>query len=230
MARNLDRVRHQHPHDGIAVKVWGGLACFTRPEMKVERVSYPVMTPSAAVGLLESIFWRPEFRWHVESIAVLNPITYTSFVRNEVDAVASFESAHQWAKGGGTGGLVASEHRQQRHTLALRDVKYVITATPEPLSGAEDARIKAIEQARRRIARGACFQRPYLGCREFVADFEPTDGTEEPIRVTRDLGRMLLRIEHGQEGARATPIFFDAWLQNGVLYSPRHEREPRDAA
>ena len=110
----------------LEVKVWGDFACFTRPEMKVERVSYPVMTPSAARGVLEAIFWKPEFSWRIREIQVLQPIRYFSILRNEVNNVASQRSAQGWRKDGG--GYFADEDRAQRHTLALRDVAYVIRA------------------------------------------------------------------------------------------------------
>ena len=106
----------------LEVKVWGDYACFTRPEMKVERVSYPVMTPSAARGVLEAIFWKPEMRWEVEEIHVLKPIRYFSILRNEVNSRASYRAAQGWVTSGG--GFVATEDRSQRHTLALRDVEY----------------------------------------------------------------------------------------------------------
>ncbi|MDQ3673369.1 MAG: CRISPR-associated protein Cas5, partial [Gemmatimonadota bacterium] len=107
-----------HDSAPLEVKVWGDLACFMRPEMKVERVSYPVMTPSAARGVLEAIFWKPEFQWRVEEIWVLNEIRYTSFLRNEVTSRASDRTAKSWAKEGG--GYLADDDRTQRQTLALR--------------------------------------------------------------------------------------------------------------
>lgn len=117
----------------LAVRVWGEYACFTRPEMKVERVTYPVITPSAARGVLEAIFWKPEFSWRVSSIAVLRPIRYFSILRNEVNTRASERSARGWEKSGG--GYDASADRAQRHTLALRDVEYVIHAQIEVRPG-----------------------------------------------------------------------------------------------
>src|SRR6266508_6850254 len=113
----------------LAVRVWGDLACFTRPEMKVERVSYPVMTPSAARGILEAVFWKPEFRWRVQEIWVLKPIRYTSILRNEVNSRQSERAARGWQADGG--GYDAAADRAQRHTLGLRDVAYVIAAQIE---------------------------------------------------------------------------------------------------
>ncbi|MEE9285748.1 MAG: type I-C CRISPR-associated protein Cas5c, partial [Dehalococcoidia bacterium] len=145
----------------LLVKLWGELACFTRPELKVERVSYPVMTPSAARGALEAIFWRPAFSWRIREIRVLRPPRFVSLVRNEVTHKASVA-----AMAGRP--FYADEHRAQRHTLALRDVAYVIAAdiVPKPLAGARDPS-GFRDQFRRRVRRGQCFQTPYLGCREF---------------------------------------------------------------
>jgi CRISPR-associated protein Cas5d len=200
----------------LAVKVWGDFACFTRPEMKVERVSYPVMTPSAARGVLEAIFWKPEFAWRVEDIWVLKPIQYTSLLRNEVNTRASERSAREWMDRGG--GFVASEDRAQRHTLALRDVAYLIHARPEPHSGSDADRAKYRDQFRRRVARGQCFATPYLGCREFSASFGPPDGTERPIPESGSLGRMLVEMAYNADGrGSATPRFFEGRLERGVL-------------
>ena len=203
----------------LEVKVWGDLACFTRPEMKVERVSYPVMTPSAARGVLEAIFWKPEFAWRVGEIWVLNPIEYVSIRRNEVNTRASERSAREWMQRGG--GYVASEDRAQRHTVALRDVAYLIRAAPEPRSGQTADAAKFRDQFRRRVARGQCFATPYLGCREFSAAFAPPDGGERPMGGTVDLGRMLRDIDYAPDGTgRGTPRFFDAALTDGVLRVP----------
>lgn len=208
----------------FAVKVWGDFACFTRPEMKVERVSYPVMTPSAARGVLEAIFWKPEFAWRVEEIWVLNPIQYVSFLRNEVNTRASERAARDWMVN--SGGFVAAEDRAQRHTLALRDVSYVIHAHPEPHSGTEADRAKFRDQFRRRVGRGQCFATPYLGCREFSASFAAPDGSERPIPESGSLGRMLLEMSYStdRQGA-ATPRFFEGRLERGILRTPADDRE-----
>jgi len=211
----------------LAVKVRGDLACFTRPEAKVERVSYPVMTPSAARGVLEAIFWKPEFAWQVEEIAVLCPIRYASIRRNELNARASERTAQSWGRSGG-GFFVDTvddkgkpTYRTQRHTLALRDVAYVIRATPEPRSGAAADAAKYRDQFRRRVVQGRCFAMPYLGCREFAAGFAEPDGTERPIPVDDDLGRMLLDIAYEPDrSGRGRPVFFDAALAAGVLRVP----------
>jgi len=202
----------------LSVRVWGDWACFTRPEMKVERVSYPVMTPSAARGILEAIFWKPEFTWRIEEIWVLRPIRYFSILRNEVNTRQSHRAAQEWERTGG--GYVAAEDRAQRHTLALRDVAYIIHAFPIPKPGAADA-AKYRDQFRRRVDRGQCFSRPYLGCREFSAWFGPVEGTEQPVPMTADLGRMLYDLEHptGKSGS-AQPRFFHARLDAGILRVP----------
>ena len=200
----------------LEVKVWGDFACFTRPEMKVERVSYPVMTPSAARGVLESIFWKPEFAWRVREIWVLNEIRYFSILRNEVNSRSSERSARDWAHRGG--GYVASEDRAQRHTLALRDVAYLIRADPVVRPGTADHVAKYRDQFRRRVSRGQCFATPYLGCREFSAGFSAPDGGERPVSSSESLGRMLLDLDYARDDSgRATPRFFDAELRNGVL-------------
>lgn len=203
----------------LAVRVWGEYACFTRPEMKVERVTYPVITPSAARGVLEAIFWKPEFSWRVSSIAVLRPIRYFSILRNEVNTRASERSARGWEKSGG--GYDASADRAQRHTLALRDVEYVIHAQIEVRPGAQENPAKYRDQFRRRLRDGRCFSTPYLGCREFAAFFSEPDGTETPIDLTDELGLMLLDLDYLPDGSgRGRPRFFDARLERGVLAVP----------
>ena len=204
----------------LTVKVWGTFGCFTRPEMKVERVTYPVMTPSAARGVLESIFWKPEFRWRVEAIEVLREIRYFSILRNEVKSVASERAARAWGKGGG--GFFADEDRAQRHTLALRDVAYVIRAqiALRPHADADVAKYR--DQFRRRVAGGRCFARPYLGCREFAAHFAEPDGSERPIEFSDGLGSMLFDLAYPADGAGpARARFFTASLDQGVLYVPQ---------
>lgn len=212
---------HEPP---LAVKVWGDFACFTRPEMKVERVSYPVMTPSAARGVLEAIFWKPEFTWQIEEIWVLNPIQYVSFLRNEVMSRASERIARTWAQKGG--GFSASDDRTQRNTVALRNVAYVIQANPVPHSRSPSDSAKFRDQFRRRTARGQCFAMPYLGCREFSASFSPRIGDERPIGDSSSLGRMLLEMAYEPEGSGvAAPQFFDAHLDAGILRVPSSDRE-----
>jgi CRISPR-associated protein Cas5d len=202
----------------LEVKVWGERACFTRPEMKVERVSYPVMTPSAARGVLEAIFWKPEFAWQVREIWVLNPVRHFSVVRNEVNSVASDRAARSWAGGGG---YFADEDRAQRHALGLRDVAYLIRADVVLTARATEDVAKYRDQFRRRVGRGQCFHRPYLGCREFAAHFAPPDGTEKPIPLTDDLGRILFDLNYAPDlSGRGKARFFSAHLVAGVLHIP----------
>jgi CRISPR-associated protein Cas5d len=203
----------------LAVRVSGELACFTRPEMKVERVSYPLPTPSAARGILEAIFWKPQFTWRVEEIWVLKPIRYFSVVRNEVKGRVSERVARSWGRDGG--GYDAADDRAQRHTLGLRDVDYLIRAQVQPKPGIGDDPAKFRDQFRRRVRTGRCFAMPYLGCREFAAAFTEPDGTEQPIDQTADLGSMLLDLDYRQDGSgRGIPRFFQARLERGVLRVP----------
>jgi len=202
----------------LEVKVWGKLACFTRPEAKVERVSYPVPTPSAARGCLEAIFWRPEFAYRVREVVVLNPIRYFGILRNEVNVKASADRQR----------IVVEDERTQRHTLALYDVAYVLRADVVLKPGVEDDPAKYRDQFRRRVHGGRCWQRPYLGCREFAADFAEPDGSEQAIPDTQDLGLMLFDIAFGPGGANY-PLFFEAKLEGGVLRVPDHLYDQRGA-
>jgi len=210
---------------GVRLHVWGDLACFTRPEMKVERVSYDVMTPSAARGILEAIHWKPAIRWEVTRIHVLKPIRFRSIRRNEVSDKASVANAKSAMRGGTTAGLgidVASA-RQQRAAMVLEQVGYVIEArfhlTDE--AGAEDSAAKHISMFNRRATSGQCFHRPCLGTREFPADFrllaegEPVPETTLPDRDrNRDLGWMTYEPGYGPD---MPARFFRARLDDGVL-------------
>lgn len=210
----------------VEVKVWSPpeapYACFTRPEMKVERVSYPVMTPSAARGMLEAIFWKPQFSWRIQEIVVLKPISYFSLMRNEVNSRISERSARGWEKNGG--GFVASEDRAQRNTLALRDVAYIVRANVQVKPGVDDDPAKYRDQFRRRVAKGQCYAQPYLGCREFTAAFGPVEGDEVSAAGSMTIGRMLYDLDFldGSSG-HAIPRFFNAELVEGVLQVPPWE-------
>ncbi len=226
----------------LTVKVQGDFALFTRPEFSAERVSYQVMTPSAARGILESIFWKPEMRWRVQKIHVLNPIKQFSILRNEVNSHQSDRSARSWQTPGD--GYFAEEDRSQRHSLCLRDVSYVIEAEIDLKSHATDSIVKYREMFRRRVDRGQCFNQPYLGTREFSASFEPVPKGDMPKAIAHedkiDLGLMLFDLEfselpkdgkvsyyaHDQNGSRvaqgaAMPKFFHAELVDGVLEVPQ---------
>ena len=211
-----------HAHPPVEVKLWGDLACFTRPEMKVERVSYPVMTPSAARGALEAIYWKPQMAWRIVEIAVLEPIRHISFTRNEITKRQTPGTARGWAKTG-IGGFAADDtagkNRAQRHTLALRDVAYIVRAQVEVLDGPPADEAKHRDQFRRRVETGRCFATPYLGCREFAACFAPPEPGDTPIDRTEQLGPILLDIDHDGSG-HGTPMFFDARLEHGVLRIP----------
>ncbi len=205
----------------LALKVWGDFACFTRPELKVERVSYPVMTPAAARGVLEAVFWKPEFKWQVREIHLLRPVRYYSILRNEVRSRAVAGTAQKWSQSG-TGGFFAEDSRTQRHTLALREVAYLIYADIVLQPHATDDVAKYRDQFRRRVSRGQCHHTPYLGNREFAASFAPPDGDEQPVAEDSELGTMLfdLRYETGRSG-RGVPVFFNATLRAGVMQVPQ---------
>lgn len=207
----------------LEVKAWGEYACFTRPEMKVERVSYPVMTPSAARGLLEAIFWKPEISWQIQEIWVLNDIRHVSILRNEVNHRAALSAARGWARTGGGYFADDRDNRAQRHTLALRDVAYIIKADVVLASHAtaEDV-VKYRDQFRRRVNRGQCYHRPYFGCREFTASFGLPDGSEQPLDLTDDLGQMLFDLDYSSDkSGRGTPRFFSGRLERGILRIPQ---------
>ncbi|MFP4647483.1 MAG: type I-C CRISPR-associated protein Cas5c [Candidatus Acetothermia bacterium] len=209
----------------LEVKVWGDYALFTRPEMKVERVSYEVMTPSAARGVLRAIFWKPEFHWRVKEIEVLEPIQRMSIKRNEVKSKINPSNAKSWAKEGNEDKrYLADKKRTQRNSLVLRDVAYIIRANVELAKHAGDEHpAKFRDQFRRRLDRGQCFFRPYLGCREFSAHFAKPSGGEEPISRSDALGRMLFDIDYeGNGSGRGKPVFFQAKLESGRLRIPQH--------
>lgn len=197
----------------LRLRVWGENACFTRPEMKVERVSYDVMTPSAARGILEAILWKPAIRWQVAQIDVLKPIRWESVRRNEVGCVMSTRTQQ----------IFVEEQRQQRAGLFLRDVAYTIHAWLEltDKAGPEDTLIKFQEMFLRRAEKGQAFHRPYLGCREFAAHFEPVlhdQPSPEPIGESCELGYMLHDMDYS--GASPMPRFFRASMGGGRLQVP----------
>lgn len=205
----------------VRLKVWGDLACFTRPEMKVERVSYDVMTPSAARGVLEAVLWKPAIRWEVTRIDVLKEIRVTSVRRNEVGAVIPIRGVTSAADGsGGTLALYVEDERQQRAGILLRDVAYVIHARFRMTgrAGPGDNAVKFRDMFARRVEKGQCMMQPYLGCREFSAYFGPVDDASPPVPIDRELGWMLHDLEY--RGGRAEPRFFDARLEQGVLRVP----------
>lgn len=213
---------------GIRLHVWGERACFTRPEMKVERVSYDVITPSAARGILEAIHWKPAIRWHVDRIHVLKPVRFQSIRRNEVGAKASAATARSAMNRGTTEGLgiMVDENRQQRAALVLVDVAYVIEAhfTLTGKAGPEDTPAKHIAMFNRRAGQGQCFHRPCLGTREFEAEFalladgDPLPAYDPPLAGRdADFGWML----HDIDFARGNESrFFRATMADGVIEVP----------
>ncbi|HMO04878.1 MAG TPA: type I-C CRISPR-associated protein Cas5c [Kiritimatiellia bacterium] len=228
---------------GFCLEVSGPYACFTRPEMKVERVSYDVITPSSARAIYDAILWKPAIRWHVNRIEVLSPLRWISVRRNEVGKVASPRS----------GGILIEDDRQQRAGLFLRDVKYRIFAefeyippaqrgktcnpAPEYLVDAEDAAdlrkdespAKYAAMFERRARKGQCFNQPYFGCREFAVDFRLVNQANEPaspINETRDLGWMLYDLDF-TDPDNVKPLFFRAEMKNGVINTDRNQVEVR---
>ncbi|MEO0250388.1 MAG: type I-C CRISPR-associated protein Cas5c [candidate division WOR-3 bacterium] len=232
---------------GVKLEVWGDYASFNRPEMKVERVSYEFMTPSAARGILEAIYWKPQIRWVVDSIHVLSPIRFTQVRRNELDQRIPAKNAEMVARAG-KGGLCifVEDHRQQRASRILRDVRYGIEAHLEVLTAEEkDGNVlehpeaKHLEAFKRRASKGQYFLHPYLGCREFPAHFRILGDDEGfppvPLELQgdRDFGYVLWDIEfkpdpdgpvvEASKGVRVTPQarFFKAVMRDGVIQVPR---------
>jgi CRISPR-associated protein Cas5d len=210
---------------GVRVKVWGDHACFTRPEMKVERVSYDVMTPSAARGILEAIHWKPAIRWVIDRIHVLKPIRFQSIRRNEVGSKAPAGKIKSAMNRGSLEGLhlLVDEDRQQRASTVLADVAYVIEAHFEIArkSNAEETEGKHLDIFNRRASRGQCFHQPCLGTREFAAKFEliPADAPL-PVAIdeTRDLGFMLWDVDHTAKGKPS--LVWRAQLDRGIMNVP----------
>ncbi len=226
---------------GFCLEVSGDYACFTRPEMKVERVSYEVITPSAARAIFEAVLWKPAIIWHIKKIEVLNPIKWISVRRNEIGAVASEKKDY----------IYAEENRQQRAGLFLKDVKYRITAEfefiplekrpktrnvpPDYLISDEDKNdlrkdetpAKYAAMFERRAKKGQCFNQPYLGCREFSADFKLINNEAEKIELipdTKELGVMLYDMDFTNiESPR--PMFFFAKMEEGTVNVPHWDSE-----
>jgi len=231
----------QYSNKTFCIEVSGDYACFTRPEMKVERVSYDVITPSSARAIFEAIFWKPAIRWQIKKIEVLNPIKWASVRRNEVGAVMSPRSE----------GLFIEDNRQQRAGLFLKDVRYRLHAeqvfippherressnpiVEELVAEEEKQDLKRDENPgkyysmfERRARKGQCFNQPYLGCREFSCAFrlvEDVSAGDPPIDETRDLGFMLYDIDFEEE-SEPRPTFFRAKIENGVLQIPSWDSE-----
>ena len=204
----------------VKMEVWGDRALFTRPEMKVERVSYDAPTPSAARGMLESVYYHPGLRWKIDKIFILNPIQFTNVRRNEIDSKI-LASDLRVAMQGSTKPLeiITSNSIQQRAAMMLRNVHYVIDAHFEMTDKANpsDNPGKFQDIIKRRLKRGQCFSQPYLGCRECTAYFGLWEGGEiKTISETRDLGWMLFDMDYTNP-LNITPMFFRAKMINGVV-------------
>lgn len=219
----------------VRVKVTGEFACFTRPDLKVERMTYPCMTPSAARGILDSILWKPEFQWYVRNIWVLKPIRFYTAKRNEINSKQ------------GKIPIIIEDNRVQRNSIVLKDVAYIIEASiyqrvaseknkPEKYIGM-NARKEGMFP--RRIKKGQCWRRPYLGVREFSAEFMESNGNEEPIQETIPIGNMLFDIYYDENG-KPEPLFFhNVAIRNGILncevpennkmMTSSHKRLPMDS-
>lgn len=203
----------------IKIEVWGDYACFSRPEMKTERVSYDVMTPSAARGLIESIYWHPGLHYCIDRIHVLEPIRFTNIRRNEVKSTLLASKALSAARSGEALALIPSQDIQQRAALILQDVHYVIEAhfdmTDKAAPGDNPGKFQDI--LRRRLQRGQAYSQPYFGCREFAAHFQEWPGGDVPaIDVTQDLGFMLYDMDY-RDMQNIQAQFFRAKLEHGVL-------------
>ncbi|MBN1827603.1 MAG: type I-C CRISPR-associated protein Cas5 [Deltaproteobacteria bacterium] len=213
---------------GIKLKVWGDYACFTRPEMKVERVSYDVITPSAARGILEAIYWKPSIVWAIDRIHVLNPIKFDNVRRNELAGKIAMGTVQRAMHDGiSPVEVFIEDERQQRAALILRDVSYVIEAHFTFAGDEDNNPAKHKEIFDRRAARGQCFYRPYLGCREYPAYFEPVidEIPRSALEGEDDLGWMLhdIDFEKGMESK-----FFRVVMRNGIIEVPnRNGREIR---
>lgn len=232
----------EHYDKTFCLEVWGDYACFTRPEMKVERVSYDIITPSAARAVFEAIFWKPAFHWRIKRIEVLNPIEWINLRRNEVGAIASDKASCVYIE----------EKRQQRAGLFLKNVKYRIFAElvfispknrkqtsneiSEYLIGSEgktekehtdENPAKYNSMFERRARKGQCFYQPYLGCREFSCFFKLIDDSQEKaitINETRDLGYMFYDNDYSDPND-IKPAFFKARLENGIMVVPDWDSE-----
>lgn len=206
----------------IKVEVWGEYALFSRPEMKVERVSYDVMTPSAARGIMDAIYWHPGMRWVIDKIYVMSPIAFTNIRRNEVsEKIRASTVSDALVSGKGNLYINTKDVIQQRASMVLKDVHYVIEAHFEmsDKANASDNPGKFQDIVRRRLRRGQCFHTPYFGCREFPVKFREYEFNSVPTvygNEEKDLGYMLYDMDYSEKG-NILPIFFRAKLKNGIL-------------
>jgi CRISPR-associated protein Cas5d len=214
------------------IEVWGDFGCFTRPELKVERLSYPFITPSAARGIFDAIYWKPAFRWIIRQIEILSPPSYIALRRNEVQTnPLSDRTIKSWISGEkDVEPLFADEDRTQRQTIALRRPHYRISAQIRPRPERAGELPSMIAQFRRRAGRGQCFHQPSFGCREFPAYFrliEPGDSVQAPVPIDIDVGWMVFDTfaAEGAESNMAPPTIqvFHAVAVNGILEVPLPE-------
>lgn len=205
---------------GAKIECWGDYACFTRPEMKVERVSYDIITPSAARGLAEAIFWHPGLRYVIDRIYLLSPIKFTNVRRNEINSKTGADEMRKAAKSGKAVYRVAANDRAQRAAMILKDVHYCIELHFEMTgkANASDNPTKFHEMLCRRAAKGQCYHQPYFGCREYPASFSLIEDKEQinTYQETRDLGYMLYDMDYS-DPQDIKPMFFHAYLKNGVM-------------
>lgn len=230
------------------LEVWGDFACFTRPEMKVERVSYDVITPSAARAIFEAILWKPAIKWNITKVEVLNPIKWISVRRNELGKIVPSPTEKQMSGAvGAPMGIFIEDERQQRAGLFLRDVRYRIYGhfdfiKPEDrlsdnvdFTEKEEIRDERNDESeakyaamfKRRASKGQCFHRPYLGCREFACHFKLIEDNDSanPIDETRDLGYMLYDMDFDRDMITPSPLFFKARIDNGTVVMDRRQVE-----
>ena len=210
----------------FCLEVAGPFACFTRPEMKVERVSYDVITPSAARAVFESILWKPAIRWRVRRIEVLRPIRFINLRRNEVKSKIQTPTVRQaMSAGNGVLGIDVEDDRVQRAGYFLRDVAYRLHADLSLAPGCTEPLVKYTEMFTRRASKGQCVNQPYLGCREFAADFRLVTADSPPVTSipdTRELGWMLHDLDFTRP-SDPQPRFFNARMERGVIQVPPFE-------
>lgn len=190
----------------VRVKVDGDYACFTRPDLKVERMTYPCMTPSAARGILDSILWKPEFQWYVRRILVLKPVKFFSVKRNEINSKQ------------GKNEIIIEERRTQRNSIVLRDVSYIIEASVfQKEIDSHNPPKKYTEMFKRRVSKGQCYRRPFLGTREFAAEFSVPSESVVPENITIPIGSMLFDIFYDENGKPSPVFFYDVKIEDGIL-------------
>ncbi|OQY32619.1 MAG: type I-C CRISPR-associated protein Cas5 [Spirochaetaceae bacterium 4572_59] len=206
----------------VRVKVAGDFACFTRPDLKVERMTYPCMTPSAARGILDSILWKPEFQWWIHRVIILKPIKFISLIRNEINSKQNkIPIVVDEVKSNGK-----PKYRSQRSSIILKDVEYIIEASVyQQEFDKKNPPKKYAEMFKRRVRKGQCWRRPFLGTREFSAEFSEVHGDEKPLTGVVPVGSMLFDIFYNEKGTPEPLFFYDVAIQNGILKCPVESNE-----